>query len=226
MQRANRGRLLGIEPPQLEFAMKTMVGLTFVAVLAAAAVVKADSASAAEIRPGKPAPDFSVQDSNGVTQKLSDYRGRTVVLEWNNFECPYVLKHYGTGNMQALQAEATKGGAAWFVVNSAPRGRGGHLEGLEANKELEDRSSKPTAYLIDDKSSIGRLYGARNTPQMVVIDKDGQVAYIGAIDDRPTANRSDVKGARNYVREAVNSLAEGKPIQVSSTRPYGCSVKY
>lgn len=203
-----------------------MTRLIHAAVAVACSTLLYGSALAADIRPGQPAPDFAVKDANGVEQKLSAYRGKAVVLEWSNFECPYVQKHYGTGNMQALQAEATAKGVVWLMVNSAPRGKGGHLEGLEAIKELADQKAKPTAYLIDDKSAIGRAYDARNTPQMFVIDTNGRIAYMGAIDDKPTANKADVKKARNYVREAVAAVAEGKLVQVASTRPYGCSVKY
>ena len=190
------------------------------------AVALATAAVAADIRPGKPAPDFAVKDANGREHKLADYKGRVVVLEWNNFECPYVDKHYSTGNMQGLQAEAAAKGVVWLTINSAPPGMGGSLKGLEASQHLDDRKAKPTAYLIDDTSKIGRAYEARNTPHMFVIDKEGRLAYMGAIDDKPTANPKDVKGARNYVREAMAALVDGKPVAVASTRPYGCSVKY
>jgi hypothetical protein len=194
--------------------------------LAATLLFLSGVGSAADVRPGKPAPDFKVKDANGTEHTLSQYKGKIVVLEWNNFECPYVQKHYTTGNMQALQAEAAAKGAIWLVVNSAPPGMGGYLHGLEAQKHLDDRKSRPTAYLIDDTSRIGRAYEAKSTPQMVVIGKDGTLAYIGAIDDRPTANPKDVDGARNYVREAITAVSEGKPVPTASTRPYGCSVKY
>ncbi len=207
--------------------MSSMLRAGFVATLASAVMVVAASAVlAADIRPGQPAPDFKVKDANGVEHKLSAYKGKTVVMEWNNFECPYVHKHYSTGNMQALQAEATAKGVVWLVINSAPPGMGGHLRGIEANKHLDDRKAKPTAYLVDDTSKVGKLFEAKNTPHMFVIDKDGRFAYMGAIDDKPTSNAADVKGARNYVREAVTALAEGKPVTLSSTRPYGCSMKY
>lgn len=206
--------------------METIMSMMRTAFILAVSCMLATATHAADVRPGKPAPDFAVKDSDGKEHKLSDYKGKVVVLEWNNFECPYVDKHYSTGNMQALQAEAAAKGVVWLMVNSAPPGFGGFLHGLEAAKRLEDRKAKPAAYLIDDTSKIGRAFEARNTPHMFVIDKDGRLAYMGAIDDKPTANPKDVKGARNYVREAMAALAEGKPVQVSSTRPYGCSVKY
>jgi len=193
---------------------------------AAALLALGTSAARAEVKIGAPAPDFVAADSNGRSVALSALRGKIVVLEWNNPECPYVGKHYGTGNMQALQAEATGKGVVWLTVNSAARGKQGYMEGLEANKHLADAKAKPTAFLPDPKGSIGRAYGAVTTPHMFVIDATGKLAYMGAIDDKPTASHGDVKGARNYVREALAAVAEGKAPQVTVTRPYGCSVKY
>lgn len=183
-------------------------------------------ANAAEIRPGKPAPDFTVLDSKGKTVRLSDFKGKTVVLEWTNQDCPYVRKHYETGNMQALQKEAAAGGVVWLTVSSSAPGLQGHVNGLEADALTQQRKAAPAAFLLDPAGTVGRLFEARTTPHLYVVDGAGLLAYVGAIDDRPSANQGDVKGARNYVREALAALAVGKPVPVASTRAYGCSVKY
>jgi peroxiredoxin len=175
---------------------------------------------------GDPAPEITVTDSNGKPVTLSSFKGKTVVLEWTNHECPYVRKHYGSGNMQALQGEATGQGVVWLSVVSSRRGAQGYVSGLEANKLTDDRKAKPTAVLLDGDGKAGRLYGASSTPNMFVIDKDGKLAYAGAIDDKPTSNPADVKGARNFVRDALAAVAAGKAPSPATTRPYGCSVKY
>lgn len=180
----------------------------------------------AEVKPGSLAPDFTATDTSGKEVKLSALKGKTVVLEWTNNECPYVNKHYSTGNMQAMQADATGKGVVWLIVNSGAPGLQGHVNALEANKIIDDRKAKASAYLLDPKGGIGRAYNAVVTPHMFVIDGAGKVAYMGAVDDKPTANHADVKTARSYVREALAAVAEGKAPQVAATRPYGCSVKY
>jgi peroxiredoxin len=180
----------------------------------------------ADVRPGTVAPDFAARDSSGKDVTLSSLRGKTVVLEWTNHECPYTVKHYATGNMQTLQKEATGDGVAWLTIVSSGPGTQGHVTAEEANKLTADRKAAPTAVLLDPDGKVGRLYQARTTPHMFVIDKDGKVAYMGAIDDKPTANHADVKTSRNYVREALAAIKAGQPAKISSTRPYGCSVKY
>ena len=176
--------------------------------------------------PGAVAPEFSLTDAQGKTASLSDYKGRTVVLEWVNFDCPFVKKHYGTGNMQALQKEAASKEVVWLSVASSARGKQGHFEG----KALLDRIAKEKwageRYLVDVDGKVGRAYGARTTPQMVVIAPDGKIAYAGAIDHRPTTDAADVKDAKNHVRRVLEDLAAGAPIDPASTNPYGCSVKY
>jgi hypothetical protein len=149
-----------------------------------------------------------------------------VVLEWTNHECPYTAKHYATGNMQALQATATGSGVAWLTVVSSRPGSQGYIEAAEADRLTAGRKAQPTAVLLDPRGQLGRLYGASTTPHMFIIDGTGTLVYMGAIDDRPTANPVSVKGARNYVREALDAMAAGRRIAVASTRPYGCSVKY
>ncbi|MFM9943396.1 MAG: thioredoxin family protein [Hyphomicrobiaceae bacterium] len=178
------------------------------------------------VQPGQPAPDFTARDAGGRDVKLSSFKGKTVVLEWTNHDCPYVKKHYGTGNMQALQKEATGQGVVWLTISSSAAGIQGHVNGLEAEKLTADRKATPTAFLLDHDGRVGRSYGATATPHMYVIDKAGVLAYMGAIDDKPTTNRDDVPGARNYVREALTAVAAGQPVKTASTRVYGCGIKY
>ena len=180
----------------------------------------------ADAVPGKSAPEFTATDSNGRTHKLADYKGKTVVLEWTNDGCPYVRKHYGSGNMQALQKEAADNGVVWLSVISSAKGEQGYVDGAGANKLTTDRKAVPAAVLLDPAGTIGHAYGAKTTPHMYVIDKQGLLVYNGAIDDKPTSNVADIKGARNYVREALTAVANGKPAAVATIRAYGCSVKY
>lgn len=175
---------------------------------------------------GVAAPEFTARDSTGREVSLSNFKGKIVVLEWTNHDCPYVKKHYGTGNMQALQKEAATQGVVWLTISSSAPGGQGHVNGLEAEKLTADRNASPTAFLLDHEGLIGRRYAATATPHMYVIDKAGVLVYMGAIDDKPTTNRDDVQGARNYVREALASLAAGQPVKTASTRVYGCSIKY
>jgi peroxiredoxin len=175
---------------------------------------------------GKPAPDFTVADTNGKMHKLGDLQGKTVVLEWTNHECPYVKKHYAAGNMQKLQREAANEGVVWLTVISSAKGEQGHLGGAEANALTAGRKAAPSAVLLDESGAMGRAYDARTTPHMFVIDKNGALAYMGGIDDKPTTNAADIEGATNYVALALRNLAASKPADPAVTRPYGCSVKY
>ncbi len=175
---------------------------------------------------GQPAPAFTATDSNGKVHKLSDFRGKTVVLEWTNAGCPFVQKHYGAGNMQATQAAATKAGAVWLTVNSGAPGKQGHVDGAAANAEIAKGKARPTAYLLDPAGTIGRAYDAKTTPHIFVIDAKGTLAYQGAIDDKPTADPADIKGAKNLVLAALSDVRAGKPVAVATSKPYGCSVKY
>lgn len=175
---------------------------------------------------GKAAPAFAASDVSGKERSLSEFAGKTVVLEWNNFECPFVKKHYGAGNMQALQKELTAKGVVWLTVNSGAAGKQGHLDAAQAKAALEERGAAPTAYLFDEAGTIGRAYGAKTTPHMYVIDPKGTLVYAGGIDDKPTTNPADIKGAKNFVRLAVEEVLAGKPVSMASSRPYGCSVKY
>ena len=175
---------------------------------------------------GGPAPGFAATDTKGARHTLDGYGSKTVILEWTNHECPYTVKHYATGNMQALQETATGAGAIWFTVVSSRPGTQGYVEAAEADRLTASRKARPTAVLLDPAGQLGRLYDARTTPHMFIIDGAGLLVYMGAIDDRPSAGHGSVKGARNYVREALDAMAAGRPVPVASTRPYGCSVKY
>lgn len=202
--------------------------LTALAATAAGAGITTVASTRAEANPqtGMPAPGFTAADSKGAQHALAAYSGKTVILEWTNHQCPYTVKHYVTGNMQGLQRSAANSGAVWFTVVSSRPGSQGHVNGLEADKLTDDRNARPTAVLLDPKGDLGRLYGARTTPHMYIIDSAGRLVYMGGIDDQPTANQDSVKIARNYVREALDAMAAGRPIALASTRPYGCTIKY
>ncbi len=199
---------------------------TFVA--AAWIVATSLSAAAAEssARIGAAAPDFVGADSNGKSVALKDLRGHIVVLEWSNNQCPFVGKHYRSGNMQSLQKEATAEGVVWLTVLSSAPGEQGNVTAAEANELTRSRGAAPTAVILDPSGDIGHAYGARTTPHMFIIDKRGTLVYMGGIDDKPTTDLADVPGAKNYVRLALAAVMAGKPVQDSVTRPYGCSVKY
>lgn len=175
---------------------------------------------------GSEAPDFSAVDSNGEVVQLSQLRGEVVVLEWTNHDCPYVKKHYGTGNMQALQKRARDLDVVWLSVISSASGKQGYVQGNEANRLTEERGAHPTSVLLDPEGTIGRLYQATNTPHMFVINTQGILVYAGGIDDQPSARWSSIEGARNYVEEALDSVVAGRTVEVSAARVYGCSVKY
>ena len=178
------------------------------------------------VAPGSPAPDFKGTDSNGVQHTLSEYRGKFVVLEWANKGCPYDQKHYLSGSMENLQKEWTAKGVVWLSVISSAPGEQGYVTPSEENTYLKTMHAAPTAALLDPTSAIARLYEAKTTPHIFVIDPAGKLIYQGAIDDKPTTDQQDLKGARNYLNEALTDAMAGKPVPVASTRPYGCSVKY
>ncbi|MGB6692153.1 MAG: redoxin domain-containing protein [Terracidiphilus sp.] len=184
------------------------------------------TAAAQELRVGAPAPAFTATDSRGQAESLSEYRGKYVVLEWHNQGCPYTRKHYVSGNMQALQKEWTAKGVAWFTVISSSPGQQGYVTSGEENAYLEKMHAAPTAVLMDSEGKLGRLYNAKTTPQMIVINPSGNVIYDGAIDNRPTPDVDDIRGADNYVSDALTEAMAGKPVATAYTRPYGCSVKY
>lgn len=187
----------------------------------------AASASAA-VKVGAPAPDFTATDAlSGKQIHLSDFQDKLVVLEWNNPNCPFVRKFYSVGAMQQLQENATKKGVVWISINSSASGKEGHLSDAAAAKDfVDDRNAHPTYYVRDENGAIGHLYGAKTTPHMFVIDKGGKLAYMGAIDDTPTADSADIATSKNYVTRALVALTGGKKIAVTNTQPYGCFVKY
>ena len=177
-------------------------------------------------RLGALAPAFTARDSNGRAVSLAQLRGKTVVLEWNNPGCPFVKKHYGSGNMQRTQAAAVAGGAVWLSVNSGAPGKQGHMDGAAANAFVKGAGAKPSAYLLDANGAVGRRYAASTTPELFVIDPRGTLVYKGGIDDKPTANAADIATARNHVTAALADMKAGRRIAVADTRSYGCSVKY
>lgn len=172
------------------------------------------------------APDFSVTDSNGTTHKLADFKGKWVVLEWHNQGCPYVKKHYNSGNMQKLQKEWTAKGVVWLTVISSAQGQQGYVTPAQANAYVAEQKAAPTAVLLDPMGTMGMAYGAKTTPHMYVISPDGVLLYNGAIDDRPTADLGDVPTATSYLNAALNEAMAGKAVTTAATKPYGCAVKY
>lgn len=179
-----------------------------------------------EPRVGSAAPDFSAVDSGGKVRRLADFRGKTVVLEWTNAECPYTRKHYSSGNMQSLQELARERGVVWLSVISSAPGKQGYVDGRGADELTRTRHALPSAVLLDPTGALGRLYHARTTPHLFVIDGTGTLRYMGGIDSIPTAEAADIKRAEPYLEEAMLAVAEGKPVPHPVTRPYGCSVKY
>lgn len=175
---------------------------------------------------GEPAPDFSLADIAGQVHRLSDYRGKIVVLEWTNPECPIVRKHYLSGNMPGLQKSAASEGVVWLSINSGHPGSPGDYDAPRVLGWLGSTGAAPKAYLRDPDGRVGRLYGAKATPDMFVVAADGSLAYAGAIDSIASADPSDIARATNYVRAALDALMQGRPVAVATSRPYGCSIKY
>jgi peroxiredoxin len=182
--------------------------------------------TALAVKVGEPAPDFTSVDSNGKQQKLSDYRGKFVVLEWHNQGCPYTRKHYESGNMQQLQKKWTDKGVVWFTVISSGPGTQGFVTPSQENEYVQKMKASPSAVLMDPGGTLGHLYSAKTTPHMFIVDPQGTLIYQGAIDDRPTSDQKDITGAKNYVDVALTEAMEKKPVTEAATRPYGCSVKY
>lgn len=174
---------------------------------------------------GKPAPDFTGKDINGKTHQLSDYKGKVVVLEAYNSDCPFSANHYHSGAMQELQKEFTSKGVIWLLVDSVSPNNSSYRAPEKARAEWQEKKINATAWLDDSSGAIGKAFGMKTTPHMFVIDQKGTLVYDGAIDDRPRPN-GDPRTARNYVREAVNEILAGENVEVSETKPYGCAVKY
>jgi peroxiredoxin len=195
------------------------------AVQAAALTACLLATAAFAIKPGDQAPDFKGTDSNGKTHSLSEYRGKWVVLEWANRGCPFEQKHYNSGNMEALQKQWTSKGVVWLSILSSAPGQG-YVTPAEENQYLTEKHASPTAAILDPTGAIGHLYEAKTTPHMFVIDPTGKLIYMGAIDDKPSPDPDTLKGAHNYVSEALEDGMAGKPVPTPVTRSYGCSVKY
>jgi peroxiredoxin len=194
--------------------------------LAALAVCLMGTIAQAQVVSGQLAPDFTLTDSNGQAHSLAGFKGKYVVLEWVNHSCPFVVKHYGSGNMQSLQKEFTAKDVVWLSINSSAAGKEGAVNGQEANALTKEKGAAPTAVLLDSDGKAGKLYGAKTTPHMFVINPEGILIYQGAIDDKASADPADIAGAKNYVREALTAAMAGQPVAESSTKSYGCSVKY
>jgi hypothetical protein len=175
---------------------------------------------------GEPAPDFTLKDATGKAVKLSDYRGKFVVLEWTNPGCPFVRKHYDSGNMAATQEDAVRRGAVWLSINSTEKASYEYMEPAKLVAWQKQRKVQPTATLMDEEGVAGRAYGARTTPHMYIVDPQGRLAYAGGIDSIPSANPADIQKAVNYVRQGIAEAAAGKPLSAATTRAYGCSIKY
>ena len=201
--------------------MKTKLILTALAILVARAIYATDVPPV-----GSSAPDFSLTDAKGKAHSLSGYKGKYVVLEWFNPECPFVKKHYGSGNMQKLQEDYTGKGVVWLTIDSSAPGTEGNLTPEQAQKKMTEWKTRQTALLLDPEGKAGRAYGAKNTPDMIVINPEGKIVYEGAIDSKATPNPSDIPNSTNYVKVALDESMAGKAVSTSSTKPYGCSVKY
>lgn len=193
--------------------------------LAAGLLMSAASAQAA-VTIGQPAPPLSVRDADGKVRTLREFRGKTVVLEWTNHDCPYVKKHYGSGTMQQLQRDAHRDGAVWLSLISSAPGKQGHVEAAQAKALTASRNAAPTAVLLDPGGGAARAYDARTTPHMFVMNGAGRVVYAGGIDDKATSNAADLKTARPLVRMALADVKAGRPVAVPASKPYGCSIKY
>ncbi len=214
------GRIPRLAPARLALAL----ALALVAGLGASVGLASPAPSVPQI--GQPAPEFTATDSKGQSLTLSQYRGKTVVLEWTNADCPYTRKHYTSGNMQSIQALAQKNGVIWLTVISSAPGKQGYVNGPAADALTQSRGAVPTAVLLDPSGNLGRLYEAKTTPHMFVIDRNGRLQYMGGIDSIATADIDDIAHAEPYLKEAMLEVVQGKPVTHAVTRPYGCSVKY
>lgn len=197
-------------------------------VLLAATLIAACGATTATAAPkiGEPAPDFTLQGADGKSYALNSFKGKYVVLEWTNHECPFVKKHYESGNMQAHQKELTGKGAVWLSIVSSAPGKQGHVDGAKAIELTQSRKAAPTAVLLDPSGDVGRKYDAKTTPHMYIVAPDGKLIYMGGIDSIPSADKDDIAEATPYVKVALTEAMGGKPVSNASTKPYGCSVKY
>lgn len=199
------------------------LALALLTVVAFAAPVAAQT-DQADI--GEPAPDFTLEAADGETHSLSDFEGKYVVLEWLNFECPFVGKHYGSGNMQALQEKYTDEGVVWLSIVSSAPGKQGYYPPKEMIEQKKRHNGNMTAILMDPDGEIGKTYGATVTPHMYVINPDGELVYRGGIDDKPTTDKADIEGATNYVDRSLTAVMNGEEVSPKQAKPYGCTIKY
>jgi peroxiredoxin len=211
---------------------KSKIALGAIGVTAAAALsfvvmfgLPAATPALADLPIGQAGPNFRAADVNRRAVSLSDFAGKTVVLEWNNPQCPTVKENYESGNMQRMQAAAAADGVVWLTINSGGRWRQGHMNGAQAKAYVAAQRAQPSAYLLDPKGEVGRSYGAKTTPHMYIVNKGGALVYRGGVDG-PTQDKADSEGPRNHVLAALSELKAGKPVSVPTSRPYGCSVKY
>ena len=207
-------------------ALWALLWMVVIVAFAATAAEIVRGATAEEPTIGQPAPDFSATDSQGKTRHLADFKGKTVVLEWTNADCPYTRKHYTSGNMQGLQTLARQQGVVWLSVISSAPGKQGYVDGAGADELTRTRHAAPTAVLLDPSGAVGRLYHAKTTPHMFVVDAKGTLEYMGGIDSLATSDVDDIPKAEPYLKEAMLAVVDDKPVAHPVTRPYGCSVKY
>lgn len=201
--------------------MKKLSLMIAIVLFAATAMFASETAKV-----GEEAPNFTLKDYNGVEHSLSDFAGKYVVLEWINYDCPFVKKHYESKNMQDLQREYTKKGVIWLAVCSSAEGQQGNFTKDELMKKKETMATAETAYLVDASGKVGKMYNAKTTPDMVVINPKQEVIYLGAIDSTPSADKDDIETSDNYVKKALDAAMSGKPVETKSSKPYGCAVKY
>jgi peroxiredoxin len=185
-----------------------------------------DVAAGAAPQIGQPAPDFTAVDSQGNSIQLRSYRGKTIVLEWTNADCPYTRKHYASGNMQSMQGLAQQNGVVWLTVISSAPGKQGYVNGPAADALTQSRKAVPTAVLLDPSGAVARLYAAKTTPHLFVIDKNGALQYMGGMDSMATTDAGDIPRAEPYLKEAMLAVVQGNPVPHAVTKPYGCSIKY
>lgn len=203
---------------------KLLTSMALALMLLASVALQSQASPKAEV--GKKAPDFTLTDANGKTHSLSDFKGKYVVLEWVNFGCPFVKKHYGSGNMQMLQEAYTKKDVVWLSICSSAPGKQGYFAGEALTQAISEHDVKANAYLIDADGKVGRMYEAKTTPNMYVINPDGELIYAGAIDDTPSVDPDDIPNSTNYIKATLDAAMAGKAVAVKSTQPYGCGVKY
>ena len=207
-------------------SLRSACGTLILTLLTAVAFAPAALAQTDQAEVGEPAPDFTLTDTDGDTHSLSDFEGQYVVLEWLNFECPFVGKHYGSGNMQQLQETYTEEGVAWLSIVSSAEDRQGYYPPEEMKRQKEKHNGDMTAILMDTSGEIGKTYGATVTPHMYIINPDGELVYRGGIDDKPTTDEADIEGATNYVDNALTAAMNGEEVDPKQAKPYGCTIKY